>query len=468
VLKSDLRSLLYGDTEIGGSTNYTSFDSGGIQSFRNVVSSQDVVKLGNNQYVVWLGNESSSDLFEFPIGVSTNNAFVIPTSIDVVGNASFDSLTANSLTFQTFNFNALDISGGVSADSLHVVNTFRSLVASGISTLVNVSSEGVLVRNDGGVASVVIESDAATSADAVTTYRNATTGQAWQTGIKADTESYEITFGQNFGNNSAVRIDTNGRVGIGMEDDTITTELQVKGSASFDGVFSPNLQMPNGDTLTGNSVAGFLSWRANAGSNAFGSFQTAGDEGQSATVRICADEADDDPDCFILESNPDNTLQLKNNDLSAGRVILRTDTAGNFRDIQSISAENVTVSGLTVTTADITSAEMTQAIITQDFVLPRTTTAGDYSTDTTAVIIEVTDTSSPRTVTLSSGDVTQAGRIYIIKDGSDGASANNITLTTSGGETIDDETSHIISSDSGYVGVYADGTGWQVFKRNRL
>ena len=224
--------------------------------------------------------------------------------------------------------------------------------------------------------------------------------------------------------------------------------------------------MPNGDILSGNATQGFLNWQADSG---FGTFQLNGAEGQDSAFRNCADQADDNPDCYIWQSvASDNTYHLKNAATGTEVTILKTDTAGNFRDIQSISAENVTVSGLTVTTADITSAEMVQAIITQDFILPRTTTAGDYSTDTTAVIIEVTDTSAPRTVTLSSGDVTQSGRIYIIKDGSDGASANNITLTTSGGETIDDETSHIISSDSGYVGVYADGTGWQIFKRNRI
>ena len=98
VLKSDLRSLLYGDTEIGGSTNYASFNSGGVFSTRNVVSSSYTVELANNQYISWLSNKEGH-LFEFPIGVSTDDTFIIPTSLDVSGPATFGEVTVDSINF---------------------------------------------------------------------------------------------------------------------------------------------------------------------------------------------------------------------------------------------------------------------------------------------------------------------------------------------------------------------------------
>ena len=73
------------------------------------------------------------------------------------------------------------------------------------------------------------------------------------------------------------------------------------------------------------------------------------------------------------------------------------------------------------------------------------------------VIIGVTDTTAPRTITISSADVV-AGRLFIIKDESGGAAANNITIATAGAETIDGAASVTIISNYGAIKLYSNGT----------
>jgi len=80
VLTSGLISNLYGVTSLGGTTNSASFDAGGVFSTRNVVSSKDVVLLGNDDFLVW---KRSGEGY-ISAGVSNTNAFVVTASIDVV------------------------------------------------------------------------------------------------------------------------------------------------------------------------------------------------------------------------------------------------------------------------------------------------------------------------------------------------------------------------------------------------
>ena len=79
VLQSDLAAYLYGTNRFGGTTNYASMNSGGVISFRNVTSSKDVILVGNNDYISW-GKSSGVDNFD--IGVSANDQFVVPTSLN--------------------------------------------------------------------------------------------------------------------------------------------------------------------------------------------------------------------------------------------------------------------------------------------------------------------------------------------------------------------------------------------------
>lgn len=54
------------------------------------------------------------------------------------------------------------------------------------------------------------------------------------------------------------------------------------------------------------------------------------------------------------------------------------------------------------------------------------------------------------------------GRMFRIKDGSGGASTNNITVDCEGSETIDGSATHILSSNYGSIAMYCDGINWFV------
>lgn len=72
--------------------------------------------------------------------------------------------------------------------------------------------------------------------------------------------------------------------------------------------------------------------------------------------------------------------------------------------------------------------------------------------------IGVTDTSVPRTITLPSPE---EGRMYVVKDESGGAGTNNITVTVTGGGTIDAAASIPITANHAALRVYGGvGTAW--------
>ncbi|MBK2124816.1 phage head spike fiber domain-containing protein [Fangia hongkongensis] len=98
--------------------------------------------------------------------------------------------------------------------------------------------------------------------------------------------------------------------------------------------------------------------------------------------------------------------------------------------------------------------------------LVRNSTTFSSSTNTNALqnpsIIRCTDTSSARTLTVSSSTI-QLGKFsevfeFIVKDESGGAGTNNITIDTEGSETIDGATSVVISVNYGAVRLYSDGS----------
>lgn len=69
----------------------------------------------------------------------------------------------------------------------------------------------------------------------------------------------------------------------------------------------------------------------------------------------------------------------------------------------------------------------------------------------------VTDTSSPRTITLPTEQ--HEGQVFIIKDQSGAAAVNNITIAAGGSETIDGAASQIINTNYGSLRVICDGSG---------
>jgi len=62
------------------------------------------------------------------------------------------------------------------------------------------------------------------------------------------------------------------------------------------------------------------------------------------------------------------------------------------------------------------------------------------------------------TVTLPAS-TNQAGRIFIVKD-TGNAGANNITVNTTGGETIDGSATQTISTNYGVLRIQSNGSNW--------
>ncbi|HUW34773.1 MAG TPA: hypothetical protein VM223_24455, partial [Planctomycetota bacterium] len=56
-----------------------------------------------------------------------------------------------------------------------------------------------------------------------------------------------------------------------------------------------------------------------------------------------------------------------------------------------------------------------------------------------------------------------AGRVYVVKDESGAAGANNITISTEATETIDGAATAVISANYNSISLYSDGTNWFIF-----
>lgn len=84
--------------------------------------------------------------------------------------------------------------------------------------------------------------------------------------------------------------------------------------------------------------------------------------------------------------------------------------------------------------------------------------AASNTTAPEEVIIGVTSTAAPRTITIPSALIAAGTFIIIVKDESGGAGTNNITVATEGAETIDGQASVAIVEDYGSLSLYSDGT----------
>lgn len=92
----------------------------------------------------------------------------------------------------------------------------------------------------------------------------------------------------------------------------------------------------------------------------------------------------------------------------------------------------------------------------------RTAVSGDYSILSADYLLGVS-TAAPRTLTLPSAATVGVGKIYVIKDETGTAATNNITIATTGGQTIDGSASVIINTNYAAVSVYTDGTNWFIY-----
>ena len=75
------------------------------------------------------------------------------------------------------------------------------------------------------------------------------------------------------------------------------------------------------------------------------------------------------------------------------------------------------------------------------------------------IIVNITDTAAPRTVTLPAPSTSNVGKFFLIKDTSGGAATNNITVSPASGN-IDGAASHAIDTNLGFVSAYSDGTNY--------
>ncbi|HSX08187.1 MAG TPA: right-handed parallel beta-helix repeat-containing protein [Candidatus Saccharimonadales bacterium] len=83
----------------------------------------------------------------------------------------------------------------------------------------------------------------------------------------------------------------------------------------------------------------------------------------------------------------------------------------------------------------------------------------NYTPLATDSVIAYGSLTAARTVTLPSA-VGAAGRIYIIKDESGAAGSNNITVSTTGGQTIDNTASKLLNTNYGFLRLYSNGVNW--------
>lgn len=92
------------------------------------------------------------------------------------------------------------------------------------------------------------------------------------------------------------------------------------------------------------------------------------------------------------------------------------------------------------------------------------TVSGNTSVDATDNTVLANTTSGALTITLPSASGI-GGRIYTIKKIGTGGIDNQLTITPTGGATIDGGSSYVIYNDYTYVTLQTDGTNWYIIKK---
>ena len=87
----------------------------------------------------------------------------------------------------------------------------------------------------------------------------------------------------------------------------------------------------------------------------------------------------------------------------------------------------------------------------------RTFITGNYTSSATDVIVGIS-ASGPISIQLASAATYTDGQYFVIKDEAGNANLHNITINTSGSQTIDGQTSIILESPYAAVNIYANGT----------
>lgn len=85
-----------------------------------------------------------------------------------------------------------------------------------------------------------------------------------------------------------------------------------------------------------------------------------------------------------------------------------------------------------------------------------------YTALLTDTLIVVPSVAVAPTITLPEASTAGIGKVYMIKDISGSAAATSITISRSGTDTINGDTSTSINTNYGFVGLFSDGSNWFV------
>src|SRR3990167_10736083 len=75
-------------------------------------------------------------------------------------------------------------------------------------------------------------------------------------------------------------------------------------------------------------------------------------------------------------------------------------------------------------------------------------------------IVDVSNAGVARTINLPKASLAGFGKVYIVKDSSGSISSTTITIAPNGTELINGDTSYVISTNFGAVGIYCNGSNW--------
>lgn len=128
VLQSDLLTNLYGVTILGGTSNYASHDSGGVLSFRNVVSSIDVSKLNRNQFSAYITSTGR----EVRVGVSNDDVFTVGTNARIQGRVSANDVAVASVYTTSIDVAQIKVSGNATITSSYSTGTCSFTFSNGL------------------------------------------------------------------------------------------------------------------------------------------------------------------------------------------------------------------------------------------------------------------------------------------------------------------------------------------------
>ena len=152
--------------------------------------------------------------------------------------------------------------------------------------------------------------------------------------------------------------------------------------------------------------------------------------------------------------------ELANASVSQAKMQANSVGSGEIID-GSVGNAELANAAVTAAKADLTGAWLHTGNLAANggFTVKVTVSNVSYTALVSDVVIAITDTTAPRTVTLPalSGNT---GKMFIIKDATGGAATNNITIDANAAETIDGAATQLINANYGSVTIVADVGGW--------